>query len=338
MTLLALLLACKTEAPAAAKNTAAVPVRVEVLAPAPLERAVEATGTVEAIDSAEIRPEVQGLVEAVLFDDGATVRKGQPLVRLRAADARATLLDAEARATLAGASLERAQALFDRGDVAKAELDRAAADAQLARAAVARAEEAVRRTTIAAPFDGVVGRREVSVGALVGPANPVTRIEGLRNLVVDVALAEDVLAAVAPGQPAIVGALDRTFPGTVAFVAPRVREATRTVDVRIAVAEPGPLRPGMTATARIVTASVPDALLVPTQALVRSATGPAVWVVGEDGKAAQRPVKTGERTETRAEIVEGLAPGDRVVTEGLARMRPGVAVEIKADAPAEATP
>jgi membrane fusion protein, multidrug efflux system len=331
---LALALAgCKGETTPAASAAATVPVRVEVLAPTTLDRSVEATGTVEAIDSAVIRPEVQGLVEAVLFDDGAAVKRGQALVKLRSADARASLLDAEARATLAKAALDRAKALFERGDVAQADLDKAAADEQLARAAVAKAEEAVRRTTVSAPFDGVVGRREVSPGELVDPTRTITRLEGLSRLVVDISLAEGALASVSPGQAATVTALDgQTFAGTVAFVAPRVTADTRTVDVRIAIPEPGPLRPGMTAEAHIVTASLTDALLVPTQALVRSAKGVGVWVVGADGKVEQRSVKTGERTEARAEIVEGLAAGDTVVVEGLARMRPGAAVSIKEDA------
>ncbi len=320
------------EPEAAAKPAAGpVPVRVETVSPRRLERTREATGTIDAIDSAELRPEVQGLVEAVLFEDGARVAKGQALVRLRAADARANLNDAEARAALADAGLGRTRTLEARGDVARADLERAEAEAKLARAAVARAEEALRRTTVLAPFDGVAGRREVSVGELVDPSRVITRIEGLSRLVVDAALPEDALAEVAPGQAATVHALGQDFTGSVTYVAPRVAEGTRTVALRVALAEPGPLRPGMTAQVRVITAEVPDALMVPTQAIARSASGAAVWVVADGDTVERRPVTTGQRDAERAEVVSGLAAGERVVVEGLARMRPGASVAIKAD-------
>lgn len=321
--------------PAAAPGAAApVPVRVEVLAPAPLDRALEATGTIQAIDSAELRPEVQGLVEAVLFEDGQAVRRGAPLVRLRSTDARAALLDAEARAKLSGLDLERKRALFEQGDVAQADIDRAEAEAALARAALQRAQEAVRRTTIAAPFDGVVGLREVAPGELVDPSRRVTRIEALSQLVVDVVLPETALGQLAVGQRAVVRAdalPERSFSGAVSYVSPRVSETTRTVDVRVTVEDPeGLLRPGMTAVARVVTASVAEAVMVPTEAVVRSAQGMAVYVVGPDQTVTLRPVRAGERTEDRLEVTDGLAAGETIVVEGLARLRPGATVEVKA--------
>jgi hypothetical protein len=125
-----------------------VPVKVATLVAKSLDRVLVATGTVEAVESTEIRPEIQGLVEEVLFQDGAVVKKGDPLVRLRAQDARASLLDAQARAQLATVDLERARTLFDRGDVARADLDRAvAADCSLRRPSIApRRRPAARRS------------------------------------------------------------------------------------------------------------------------------------------------------------------------------------------------
>jgi membrane fusion protein (multidrug efflux system) len=312
-----------------------VPVRVEAVAPAALGRSVEAVGVVAAVDTVEIRAEMAGLVSSVEFTDGQHVKKGDVLVRLHDADAQAAVLDASARAELARLSLERTKSLFERDDVAQSEVDQAEADDALARAAVQRAREALRRTTIAAPFDGVVGRRDVSPGQTVDPARVLTRVEALDALVVDVALPERDLARVAAGQPARIDvpALAATdVPGTVRFVAPRVRDDSRTVDVRVAVEGTiENLRPGMTANVRIVTEEVADAILVPTQAVVQSGDQASVWVVGADGAVAARPVTLGERTADRVEIAAGLAPGDSVVVEGLSRMRPGVKVEPTAE-------
>ncbi|MES2639995.1 MAG: efflux RND transporter periplasmic adaptor subunit [Myxococcota bacterium] len=343
--LAAFLVACgPSEAPPAAAGGAArapVPVRVEVLVAAAAENALEATGTVEALDTAELRPEVAGLVTAVLFEDGDKVRRGQALVRLRDADAKAALTEARARTSLAKLERDRRAPLVGGGDVSQAELDRADAEVALASAELARAEEGLRRTVLLAPFDGVVGRRDVAPGERIDPTRAVTRIEGIGRLVVEVALPEAALASVAVGQTAVVrvDALpDRTFPGVVSYVAPRVASDTRTVDVRVAVTDPdAPLRPGMTGAVRVVTLVRADAVLVPTQAVIRSATGAAVYVVGADSTVALRPIRTGERAEARIEALEGLAAGDSVVIEGLTRLRPGATVKVLTDAEA-ATP
>lgn len=317
---------------------APVPVAVEPVVAAPLDRTVSATGTVEAVDSAELRPEAAGLVEAVLFTDGEAVTKGQPLVRLRSEDARAGLQDARARASLASVDLARQSALFDKGDLAKADLEKAVAADALARAAVTKAEEALRRTTIVAPFAGVAGRRDVSVGELVDPSRVITRVEGLGALVVDVALPETALATVAVGQAVAVEADalgGAPLVGTVRYVAPRLREDTRTVDVRVGLDAPDPrLRPGMTATVSIVTAHLDAAVVIPAGAVVRSSSGNAVYVLQGDGTVAQKPVTTGERQGDRVEVVTGLAAGDTLVTEGFARLRPGAKVTVAGDAPA----
>jgi membrane fusion protein (multidrug efflux system) len=337
LALAAALVACAPTAPApAAAPKAPVPVRVEVLAPADAVDAVEATGTVEALDTAELRPEVAGLVASVHFEDGDRVRRGQALVRLRDIDAKAALGEARARATLAGLERDRRAGLVSGGDVSQAELDRAAAEVLLAGADVARAEEGLRRTVILAPFDGVVGRRDVAPGERIDPTRAITRIEGLGRLVVEVPLPESALARVALGQAATVrvDALPgRTFAASVSYIAPRVRADTRTVDVRVALTDADPaLRPGLTGAVNIVTHIRSSVVRVPTQAVIRSADGAAVYVVA-DGKAALRPIETGARSEDRVEAVTGLVAGDAVVVEGIARLRPGAAVTVTEDAP-----
>jgi membrane fusion protein (multidrug efflux system) len=340
--LLVALLGCsRTDANAPQAGPPPVPVKVTTLVAKPLDRVLVATGTVETVESADIRPEIQGLVEDVLFQDGAVVKRGDPLVRLRSQDARASLLDAQARSQLAAVDLERARTLFDRGDVARAELDRAVAADSLAKANLDRAQETLRRTTVAAPFDGVAGKREVSPGELIDPTHTITRIESLSRLVVDVAFAESDLGRLGTGQVAEVAtdALPgEKFPGTVTYVAPRVREDTRTVDVRVAITDTAMrLRPGLTAVARIVTSRVEDAILVPSQAIVRSDAGPAVYVAIEadrKAKAELRPITTGERTSEEVEVTKGLVAGDAVIIEGLARLKPGAPVTI--DTPPQA--
>ncbi len=296
-------------------------------------RNLTATGTVRALDSAELRVEVAGLVDAVEFTDGQSVSRGQVLVRLRGADAEAALLDAQARTVMAMQELTRARGLFDKDDLSQAELDRAIAADSLARAALVRADEGIRKTTLRAPFDGTVGRRDVSPGELVDPTRVLTRLDGLGSLRVDVSVPEAELARLTTSLPVLIEASalpGLQLSGRVAYVATHVDETNRTIDVRVEVDDPERrLRPGMTASVKIVVGTALDALFVPSQAVAPTANGATVWVLAE-GKVTRRPVTTGERLAERVEVLSGLVAGEQVVVEGLARLREGAPVEVQA--------
>jgi membrane fusion protein (multidrug efflux system) len=310
----------------------ATAVRVTTVAPSAMRGALSLTGSVEAEESEDVRPETQGQVAKIAFDHGQRVAAGDVLVRLRDAEARASVAEAEARLSLAATKLERTQGLFDRQNASRQDLDTARADRDLAQAAVDRAREQLRRTVVRAPFDGVVGLREVSVGEVVDPSRVLTRIESVDRLSVDVQVPERALPQVALGLPATV-AVDalpgEEFAAEVTFVGPRVDATTRTAPVRVRVEDPERgLRPGMTARVELTSAEIPDALLVPTQAVVTGATGSSVWVVNAEGKAELRRVTTADRTAETVRVVDGLAPGERVIVEGIVRLRPGAAVRV----------
>jgi membrane fusion protein (multidrug efflux system) len=341
------MLACGgSDAPAAAAAPPAQPTAVKVItvAPAAATDTVEATGIVEVLDTVVVQPETAGVVSEVLFSDGEAVVKGKPLVRLRDADARAAVAEAEARLNLAEISLGRVSALRPTEQVAQAEVDRARAERDLAKAQLDRAREALRRTTVAAPFSGVAGRREVAVGQVVTPQTTITRVDDLDPVTVDVALPEAVLARVATGQAAEVSVAafpGRSFVGTLAYVAPRASATGRSLAARVHVPNPdGALRPGLTANVAITTGEVPDAVLVPTYAVVQTAGGASAWVVDAEGKAQPRALSLGRRGPETIRVLDGIAVGDTLIVEGYARLRPGAPVEIRADgeAPAGAPP
>lgn len=327
--------------PAAAPAAAPVPVLIEVASPGSLDRGVDAVGVIAARESVEIRPETSGVIQSTSFEDGQEVKRGATLARLRDADQRAARLDASAREQLAKLELNRARALFERGDASKAELERAEASWTLAQAALNRADEALRRTVITAPFDGVLGVRLVSVGETVDASRVVARIDAIHQLVVDLSVPEDLVGRVAMGQQAEVRAEvlgDAPIAATVSYVAPRVREDTRTLDMRVSLPEEPRLRPGMGVTVRVVTETVSGALRVPSQAVVPTGAGAALWIAAADDTSTLRPVKTGERSADRVEITEGLNAGERVIIEGLARLRPGGPVAPKTAEEAAAPP
>ncbi|MEQ1504399.1 MAG: efflux RND transporter periplasmic adaptor subunit, partial [Myxococcota bacterium] len=316
----------------------ATPVKVMSVSTEASQHDVALIGTIDAEESVEIRPESTGPVQSLGFDHGQAVTSGHVLVRLRDAEARAAVDEAEARLALANAQLERTQALFDRQNASGSDLDKAKADRDLATAQLGRAREELRKTVVKAPFDGIAGLRLVALGEVVDPSRVVTRLEAIDRVVVDVEVPERWLTQVQVGQPATV-AVDalpgEVFTGQVMFVGPRVSAETRSAPVRVQVPNADRrLRPGMTARVAIVAAAIADAILVPSQAVVTSATGAAVWVVGADGKVSPRPIEIADRNAETVRVAAGLAPGDRVVTEGLIRLRPGTAVQV-VDAPPE---
>jgi membrane fusion protein (multidrug efflux system) len=332
-----LALSCGGEEQVAAPAPASTPVKVVIVSTSQSQSQVALSGTVEAEESAEVRPESTGPVQSLGFDHGQAVKAGDVLVRLRDAEARAAVDEAQARLNLANAQLDRTQALFGRQNASAQDLERARADRDLATAQLARSKEQLRKTVVKAPFDGVAGLRMVAPGEVVDPSRVVTRLESIARVVVDVELSERWLPRLAPGLGAevLVDALPgETFVGEVIFVSPRVAAETRTASVRVRVPNvDGKLRPGMTARVSIQAEDIADAILLPTQAVVTSAKGASVWVVGAEGKVEPVPIEVAERTPEVVRVASGLKPGDRVVVEGLIRLRPGAQVEIQEETP-----
>lgn len=307
-------------------------VRTITVAPAPLESVTETTGLIDALQSIELRAETSGQVVRVGFEDGQAVEKGDVLVSLRDEAPRAEVARAEAQLGLATSRYERTRALFERQNASQQELDQATAERDLAQASLASAREQLRRTVIRAPFAGVTGLREVDVGDWVDASRRITRLDDLSAVTVDVDLPERMAGVLALGAGVRVRVdawPDAPFDGAVTYVAPRADAVTHTLRVRARVHNPdGRLRPGMSARVDVVTGSSARAMLVPTEAVMSTGEGPAVFVVGADDKAERRLVKTGVRLARRVEIVEGLQPGDRVITEGLVRLAPGGKIRV----------
>jgi membrane fusion protein (multidrug efflux system) len=310
-------------------------VRVLPAASAEQSARAEAFGTVEARESAWIRAEVAGLVERVGFSDGDRVTEGQVLVQLRSADARAAVADADARLRLAVSQLGRTQGLFDRANASQADVDRAVADRDLAQAALDRAREAQRRTAVRAPFDGIAGRRMVAPGELLDTQRVITRVESIDTVTVDAAFPERFLPVLALGSEAraeLEAVTGGPVTGRVVYVAPRIAEGSRTVEVRVEIPNPDHrLVPGMSARLSVGLPALAAVVTLPTQAVVTTAEGASVWVV-VDGKAERREVVLGPREAANVAVVDGLQVGEPVIVEGLLRLKPGAPVSVTEDA------
>ncbi|RAK58730.1 efflux transporter periplasmic adaptor subunit [Phenylobacterium hankyongense] len=351
---LGLLAACGAK-PSGQKGgaNAAVTVGYVVVQPTRIPMTNELSGRVGAYQSSDVRPQVSGLIEKRLFVEGSRVTRGQPLYEIDPSLYRAAVNQAQANVQSAQANLAAAQALADRyrplaaiEAVSQQDYANAAAAAGQAKAAVAQTQAALdtarinlKFTTVPAPISGQIGRSLYTVGALVttSQANPLATIQQLDPMFVDLQQSSGELLALrrslasgglSPGSAAVRltledgSAYDQV--GTVEFSEAVVDPSTGTVTLRARIANPrGVLLPGMFVRASFVQSVDAAAFLVPQPAVSRDPKGQAtVYLVGPGDKAVQRTV-TASRTQGAFWVVtQGLGPGDKVITQGLANVLP----------------
>ncbi|MBI5721580.1 MAG: efflux RND transporter periplasmic adaptor subunit [Burkholderiales bacterium] len=307
---------------------ATAPVEVALAETITIVDDVQAVGSLKARQGVMVRPEVSGRIARLGFVDGQAVRQGQLLVQLDDTLQRAQLQQAKAQASIARTNLQRSRELLAQNFVSQSAVDQNAAALQVAEAQVALADAQLARMRVLAPFDGTAGLRVVDLGDYVKDGADIVKIEDLSALEVEFALPERYVARTRPGLPmeltldAMPGS---TFKGQVVAINSQVDANGRALLVRARVQNPGALlRPGMFARPRVVFARRDGAVAVPEEALVPLGTRQFLFKVVDGpggGKTAQRQeARIGLRVPGKVEIVEGLKPGDAVVTAGQARL------------------
>jgi membrane fusion protein (multidrug efflux system) len=306
----------------------AMPVEVAVARVDTVVDAIFGNGQIEAIQSIELRPEIAGRLTEILFTEGATVQKGTPLFRIDDAELRAEVAQLEAERDLAEQALNRTRKLLAQEASSEAELELAEANW---RSAVARLDlEKVRleRTTIRAPFSGIVGERFVSLGDYITTSTSLATLQTFDPQRAAFEVPERYAQRLAVGQPITfaVAATSGSYEGRVDFVDPVVQLPGRTIQVKAIVSNPRrALLPGMFIEVRLATEERPNAIVVPEDAILPLQGADYVWIV-EEAKATRREVTLGVRVPGFVEILEGVQGGDQVVVGGLERLSEGVGV------------
>lgn len=298
----------------------------------------QAVGSLRSRQSVVLRPEVSGRVTQINFRDAARVRRGQLLVQLDDQLPQAQVRQAEAELSIARANHRRNRELVEEKFIAQRVVDESAANLQVAEAKLALARATLARLKIVAPFDGIAGIRNISVGDYLKDGADIVNIEDIDALYVDFRLPERYQTKVRPGQVAgvEVDALPgRRFQAVIHAVDPLVDANGRSLGIRGCIDNRRlELRPGMFARVNPVFGVRDDARVIPEEAIVPQGGRQFVYklVVGpdQDTRIAQRiEVKVGARQPGRVEIVEGLLPGDMVVTAGQQRIqRDGMPVRV----------
>ncbi|HDR9756293.1 TPA: efflux RND transporter periplasmic adaptor subunit [Burkholderia cepacia] len=335
----------------------AIPVAAMTVAATPLDVTEDLPGRVAAVRIAEIRPQVSGIVQRRLFEQGTEVRAGQPLFQINPAPFKADMDTAAAALQRAEAALARAKVQTTRlkplveadaisrqvYDDSVSQRDQAAADVAQARATLARRQLDLKFATVEAPITGRIDQALVTEGALVASSDsqPMARIQEIDQIYVDVrqpAASLDSLRGALAAQPEASGNGlpidvlrddDTRYDarGRMLFSGVNVDPGTGDVLLRVLVDNPKrQLLPGMYVRARIPRAHYANAVTVPQQAVVRAGGKPQVWVLDAKGTAHLKAVEVGELTNRSYRIKSGLQAGQKVVVEGMERLIDGAPV------------
>jgi len=297
---------------------------------------VRAAASIDARESVELSPEKGGRVRQVLFREGNKVNKGALLVKLNDDDLQAQLKRLELQLELSMQRLARLEKLLAVNGTSQEEFDQMSNNVAVLEADIELTKAEIAKTEIRAPFQGVLGLKNISEGAVIQAGIPIVSLVQQDELLLDFSIPERYYGQVnldMPVQFQVEGQAGE-FTARIIALEPRIEEGTRSLRIRASYPNSGAkLLPGMSAKVDLTLKSRPDALMIPTQAVIPILKGQKVFVVKE-GKAREVQIHTGQREASRLEVLEGLQPGDSLVTTGIMSLREGTPVRVLKEKPA----
>jgi membrane fusion protein (multidrug efflux system) len=312
------------------------------------EDTLSAVGSIAAVKGVAVSNDAPGVVSRIFFESGAMVHEGQVLVELDSSVEKAQLASARARQSLAELTAKRSRALVESASIARSQLDNDDATLQTASMDANGIQAQIDRKTVKAPFAGRLGIRQVNLGQYLNPGTTLAELTGVDSVYVDFSLPQQRLGDVKVGVPvraAIEGSEGVTRDGVIAAIEPDIDATTRTIKLRATVPnKQEKLRPGMFANITVLLPKQTKLIVVPATAVVHASYGDSVFVVedkkdaagavakGPDGKAAkaarQQFVRVGQSRGDFVSILDGVKPGEEVVTAGAFKLRNGTGVVI----------
>lgn len=299
---------------------------------------LHAIGNVNAVHGVTVSADLPGVVVAIDFDSGRKVRKGDVIVRLDTRQERAQLRAAEAQRELSRLNLERMSLLKEKKVASDSEYDRMDAEFKQADAGVGEIKAMIDRKEIRAPFDGMLGIRQINLGQYLNAGDPIVPLQMMDPIHVNFSLPQQDMSSLKIGAEVKVSAegVDVAQPmGKITAVNSVIDESTRNVEVQATLANTaGNLRPGMFVDVQIMLGTGEPVIALPASAINFAPYGNSVFIVGEmtDPKGAkykgvrQQFVKVGEGRGDQVAVISGLNVGDEVVTSGVFKLRNGAAV------------
>jgi len=314
-------------------------VTYEVVTPASIPQALTAVGTLAAINRVVVSAEVGGQVTNIAFEPGTAVTKGQLLAQLNDASERADLAALTAQLQLARTSLGRSKDLQQSGAGARAQLDQNQSQFEVVTANIARAEAAIAKKAIRAPFSGIIGIHQIDPGQYLSPGQGIAVLTDTTQLHVNFSVPEHARGQIYVGQKLsmrVDAFPDEKFDAVVMAIEPEVDELSRAFKVQaIADNADAKLMSGMFADLQVELPPLQAGLTVPETAVTYSTSGDSVFVANageEDSNGLSAHVvqiKSGTRLDGRIVVLEGLKAGDRVLTSGQIKLFEGARITLK---------
>ena len=318
-------------------NQKPTPVIVSTIAETSFVDEVEALGTLRANESVDLTSTVTELVTQVNFQDGQRVKQGDVLIQMNDSEELAELAEENSRLAEAKRQVNRLNSLAATNAATESALDSQRRDVETAKARIQAIQSRVAQRKIVAPFDGVVGLRNISIGALAQPGTRITTIDDDSIMKLDFAIPARFLSVLQPGVA--IEARARSYPGevfngTIASIDSRIDPVTRSIQVRAIIDNTERrLKPGLLMRVTLQT-NPRKTLVVPEEALTAVGDKSYVYVINKTQQqhtAEQRNIEIGTRRAGEAEVLSGLSINEQVVVHGTVRIRPGAAVTIVAE-------
>lgn len=291
-----------------------------------LDQAIEASGTLQSNEEVEVKPEINGRIIHLYFKEGTSVKKGDLLVKLYDEDLKAQLLKLKIQQQLSKTTLERQENLLKINGISQQDVDVTRNQVSAYGADMDYTLTQLQKTELRAPFSGKLGLRNVSEGAIVSSATVITTLQQIDPLKMDFSVAEKYRNAIKNGDQVnfYVAGDNKEYKGSIYAIDPKIDLTTRTVKLRAIVPNNnGILFPGSFAKVKIVLNNMPEAMMIPSQAVIPGTRDKKV-IIADKGTAKFVTVETGQRTESSVQITTGLQPGDTVITTGILQLKPGM--------------
>lgn len=288
-------------------------------------------GTVLAWETVSIQPEITGKITGIFFEEGSPVSKGDLLVQLNDAELQASLQRAHYRLELAREREQRLRKLVEQNNVSQDDYDRALNELNVQRAEIEVIQAQIDKTQIYAPYSGVIGLRQASVGTSIRNIDPIATLNVIDRIKLEFSVPERHRSSLKIGQLVNFRVTGRNelFSAEVYAFESSIDVSTRSLTVRArATNDHGKLLPGAFATVDLKLGSFPEGLLVPTIAVIPSSNNSFVYLA-RNGKAEMQTITPGFRMNNELLVLSGVSEGDIVITSGLQRIRSGAQIEVR---------
>ncbi len=319
----------KSAAPQAGKGSV-VTIKAVVLKGGNVENKLVLSGSVLANEEAILKPEVSGKIISMQINEGANVTQGQLLVKINDADLQAQLAKQQAMQKINEEKERDLKSLLGIKGVSQEEYDIALSTVQQSNADIDLTMAQIAKTEIRAPFNGVIGLKNVSVGNNVSPSDIIASVQQLDPIKIDFSVPEKYTSAVHINDTVFITiqGTGRIYKGKIYAIDPKIDQATRSLKIRaICDNAKHEIFPGSYAQVTLILQS-DNSVIMPTMAVIPDLHGQKTYVI-RNGKAVSVMIETGIRNDTTIEVTKGLKAGDTVATEGIMALKPGVQVKIQ---------